>query len=97
MRFQVRELLYRAVALVAAGLVCEAERQEFVWTVVVFGISHDGLLGHTDHVTGRDVGSIGEGEIFEDFALDRYCSQVRIRLNYMWVRGCKDVRESNGS
>lgn len=96
MRFQVRELLDRAVALVAAGLVCEAERQELIWTIVVFGVPHDGLLGHTDHVPGWDVGSIGEGEIFEDFALHGYYSQVRIWLD-VGVQRCKNVRESNGS
>lgn len=76
MRFQIGEFLDRAVF--HAGVVGEAERQEFVGLVVVFGVAHDGLLGHADDVAGGDEGAIREGEILQGFPLDGDCFQ--------WVR-----------
>ena len=72
MRFQVCELLGRTVLLAVALLAREAAREELVWTVVVLGVPHDGLLGYTDHVARRDRTSIGEFEVFHDLALDGY-------------------------
>ena len=69
LRFQIGEFLHRA--LFHAGVVGEAERQEFVGLVVILGIAHDGLLGHADDVAGGDEGAIREGEILQDFSLDR--------------------------
>ena len=80
MRFQVCELLDRGVILAVAVLPHEAEREELVWTVVVLGIPHDGLLGHTDHVAGWDIASIGELEVLQDLALNGYYIVVRLFL-----------------
>ena len=76
MRFQIRELLDRAVVLAVAVLLHEAGREELVWTVVVLGIPHDGLLGHTDNVAGWDTATVGELEVFQDLALDGYYTVV---------------------
>ena len=96
MRFQVRELLDRAVVLAVAVIPHEAEREELVWTVVVFGIPRDGLLWHTNHIAGWDIASIREFEVFQDLALDGYCTVVRGFLSVI-IQSYSNVQESNGS
>ena len=63
-----------------AMLLQEAERMDPVWAVVILGIPHDRLLRYTDYVTGWDIASVGELEIFQDLTLDRYYSVVRVIL-----------------
>lgn len=97
MLFQVREFLDRALILAVAILFHEAEREELVWTVIVLEITHDGLLGHADHVAGWDTASIGEFEVFQDLALDGYYTVVRGFLWNVTVQIYSNVQESNGS
>lgn len=78
MLFQIRELLNCAIVRAFTMVLQEAERKKFVWMVVIFGISHYGLLWYTDHVTGWDITSVGELEIFQDLALDRHYAMVRV-------------------
>ena len=84
MRFQIRELLDRAVILAVGALIHEAGRKELVWTVVEFGIAHDGLLGHANYVAGWDNASIGELEVFQDLALDGYYAVARGYFEMLW-------------
>ena len=103
MRFQVRELLDRNVIVVAVVLLDEAEREELVGTVVVLGIPHDGLLGHTDDVAGWDMASVGEGKIFQDFALDGHYIYTSGQVFFFWIMydniefAEENVQESKGS
>lgn len=71
-RFQVCKLLDRFVVAGIVVLIHEAEGKELIWTFVVLGIPHDGLLGHADHFTGWDIASVGELEVFQDLTLDGY-------------------------
>lgn len=82
MRFQIGEFLDGAVFLAVAVLLQEAEWEELVRTVVVRGIPHDSLLGHTDYVSGWNIASIGEFEDFQNLPLDRYYMIVR---GFFWV------------
>ncbi len=97
MRFQVRELLNRAVVLAVALLIHEAEREEIVWTIIVLGIPHDGLLGHTHHVARWNIASIGELEVFKDLALDGYFTVVSFLSQNVMIQSYSNVQESKGS
>lgn len=66
----------RALALVMIRH--KAKRHKLIRSIVMLRVAHDRLLRDADHVAGGDVSSVGEGEIFEDFALDGYC--VRYEL-----------------
>lgn len=62
MGFDVREFLYGIILI--AMFVCEAKGEEIIGTVVVLGISHDGLLRHTNYIPRGDTAAVCEGEIF---------------------------------
>lgn len=67
MRFQVCEFLDCAIddwAITIIVFIQESEGEKVVGLLVVFCVSHDGLLGHADYVAGWDVASVGEVEVF---------------------------------